>query len=271
MITKSSRIKKLIFNEKYHDNCHDYLKPANLELYAIPKYKKLLYQIKEKIPKINICADTADNLYADIIVCDQHAAIISHSNDIFYVLATYALNACVAVVMYNSKYKIGCMTHFDGLPAYLAQSARAEGLDIDFDPVTENVKILLDKIYCLAESIGRTDSRIDSIIDIDYYLIGGIFGMSEVMINDIISCIKKMDKTKFKFVFKGRNILGPENQSRNICLNTKTGAITYFDYGANSEFYRDFRNSTGQAMNVLKAPNISDKYLDITYEPTMSV
>ena len=260
--TKKNRVKKLIYNEKYHDNCHDYLKQIYLDKYAIPKYKDLLYQIKEKIPKVNICTETDNHLYADIIVCDQHAVVFGHHLDIYYAVATYALNACVALVLYLSDYKIGCMTHFDGLAAYSKQSAIDDGLPINFNPIEENMKIILKKLRNLAQTNAK--------INIDYYLIGGIFDMSEVMINDIIECINNINnKNQYVFAFKGRNILGPENQSRNICLDTRTGKITYFDYIANSEFYRKKRNQQGLPINIIKAPRKSEAFLDITYEPVM--
>ena len=251
-------MKKLIYNEKYHDNCHDYLKAFYLERYAIPKYKNLLYQIKDKIPKINICNETEKNLYADIIVCDQHAVIFGKNNDIFPILSTYALNACIGLVLYIPANKIGCLAHIDGLPGYSKQSAIDDGLNINFDPIEENMKIILKKLRNLAQT--------NAVINIDYYLIGGIFDMSEIMVNDIINCINGIDN-KYNFTFKGRNIMGPENQSRNICLNTKNGMITYFDYIANSEFYANNRNANGLAMNIIKAPRKSEAMLDITYEP----
>ncbi|XWV26961.1 chemotaxis protein [Tupanvirus soda lake] len=256
MLKSSKKIKKLIFNEKYHDNCHDYLKPIYLEKYAVPKYKPLLYDIREKIPKINICEDTPYELYGEVIVCDQHAVIFSHHKDIYPIVATYALNACVALVMYSEKYKIAALAHIDGLPGYSKQSAILDGLNIEFDPVYENIKIILKNI--------RSFCGTNDVIDIDYYLIGGIFDLSEVMVHDIIECLDKFMKN-YKFKFKGRNILGPENQSRNICLNTKTGKITYFDYTVNSEYYANHRDKQGLPINIIKAPRKSEAFLDITY------
>src|SRR5690606_16057176 len=129
--------------------------------------------------------------------------------------------------------------HIDGLPGYSEISANEDGLKIDFDPVYENMKIMLKYVRKLCNT--------DELLDIDYYLIGGIFDLSEVMIHDIINCLNNPNnKYKFefeyKFFFKGRNILGPENQSRNICINTKNGSITYFDYMINSEYYGKNRN-----------------------------
>lgn len=57
-MSKLYKARKLIYHEKYHNNCHDYLKTFYLEKYAVPKYKKFLYEIKNKIPKINICQES---------------------------------------------------------------------------------------------------------------------------------------------------------------------------------------------------------------------
>ena len=43
--------------------------------------------------------------------------------------------------------------------------------------------------------------------------------------------------------------------------------ITYFDYVTNSEFYAKHTNSSGLAMNIIKAPRVSEAFLDITYLP----
>ena len=254
---KSHKIKKLIYNEKYHDNCHDYLKTTYLEKYAVAKYKPLLYDIQKKIPKLNICEDTAYDTYGEIIVCDQHAVVFTHHLDIYPVLATYALNACIGLVLYSKEYRVAAMAHIDGLPGYSKQSAIDDGLKINFDPVYENIKTIL-KIF---RNLCNTNKN----INIDYYLVGGIFDLSEVMIHDIIYCLHMFNNNKNNFTFTGRNILGPENQSRNICIDTKTGNITYFDYVVNSEYYANHRNKDGLPINIIKAPRTSEAYLDITY------
>jgi hypothetical protein len=254
---KSHKIKKLIFNEKYHDNCHDYLKTIYVEKYAVTKYKPLLYDIRKKIPKLNICTDTPYEMYGEVIVCDQHAVIFSYYLDIYPMLATYALNACVALVMYSKEYKVAALAHIDGLPGYSKQSAINDGLNINFDPVYENIKTILKYFRYLCNT--------NTNISIEYYLVGGIFDLSEVMIHDIINCINMFNSKKYNFVFKGRNILGPENQSRNICIDTDTGNITYFDYILNSEYHNNHRNSDGLPINIIKAPRKSEAFLDITY------
>ncbi|AKI80461.1 putative chemotaxis protein ched [Acanthamoeba polyphaga mimivirus] len=255
---KQNKLKKLIYNEKYHDNCHDYLKTTYLEKYAEPRYKKLLYKIREKIPKVDICEDTVFDDYRNVIVCDQHAVIFGHYNDVFPILATYALNACIGLVMYVPKHKIGALAHIDGLPGYSQESAKEDGLELDFSPVYENIEIM---IRYLKQLSGSNES-----LEITYYLIGGIYGLSEVMIHDILETINKIQNDKLKFNFMGRNLLGPGNQSRNICIDMETGKITYFDYTINSEYYGKNRKDN-VPMNIIRAPRKSEAYLDITYVP----
>uniref|UniRef100_A0A6G6AAP7 CheD chemotaxis protein n=1 Tax=Borely moumouvirus TaxID=2712067 RepID=A0A6G6AAP7_9VIRU len=248
-----------IYSEKYHDNCHDYLKKIYLEKYAQPKYKKFLYEVKKYIPKLNICVDTDYDQYGNVIVCDQHAVIFGHHQDIFPILATYALNACIGLIMYCPKYKVAALAHIDGLPGYSFESAIDDGVKVNFDPVYENIGIILKNI--------RNICKTREIIDIDYYLIGGIFGLSEVMIFDITQCLNKYGGGNYKFNFIGRNLLGPDNQSRNICFNTITGEITYFDFITNSEYYGSNLNKKNLPINIIKAPRKSEALLDITYLP----
>lgn len=250
---------KTFFNEKYHDNCHDYLKKFYVEKYADTRYKDMLYLIKNKIPKLDICNDTVFDDYGKTVVCDQHAVIFSKSTDKFPIVATYALNACIGLVMYCTKYKVVALAHIDGLPGYSLQSALDDGVKIHFDPVHENIKMLLTVI----RNICNTEEN----LNIDYYLVGGIFNLSEIMVHDIIECINNFEQQNrnYEFYFKGRNILGPENQSRNICFNSYNGKITYFDYVLNSEYYSNNRLSNGLSVNILKAPRQSEAVLDITY------
>jgi len=249
-------LRKLIYHEKYHDNCHDYLKPYFLNTYAVAKYRALLYDISKTIPKIDICQDTPDDLYAEVIVADQHGVIFSHAHDIYPVLATYALNACVGLIMYVPTHHVASLAHIDGLPGYSKKSAIEDGVKIDFDPVQENITTMLKYIRTLCSTSEK--------LYIDYYLIGGIFDLSEVMIHDIIECLNEYPNKKYQFTFKGRNILGPENQSRNICFNTKNGKITHFDYKTNYAFYSDYLEN-GLPINIIKAPRKSEALLDITY------
>ena len=260
---------KLRYNEKYHDNCHDYLGTFYLEKYALVTYKPLLVKIMEKIPKINICNEMSEHLYHKIIVCDQHAVVFGYDSDVFPILATYALNACIGLVMYAPLYKISALAHIDGLPGYSLKSAKLENVDVDFCPVTANINIMLDRIRLLAKTTDKEK------IDIKYYLIGGIFDMSEIMINDIIECINNIanmnnkNNKQYKFIFAGRNLLGPENQSRNICINSANGKITYFNYITNSEIYHMNRSKDGLPINIIKAPRKSEAMLDITYCPLL--
>lgn len=256
----SKKIKNLIYNERYHDNCHDYLKPMYIEKYAAVKYKQLLYEIRQSIPKISICNDTKIENYADIIVCDQHAVVFGHHRDIYPILATYALNACIGLVFYLPKYGVGSIAHIDGLPGYSMQSAIDDGVTINFDPISQNIGFILRTLRNLC----KTNDK----INVDYYLIGGIFELSEVMINDILNCINQINGEKYVFTLRGRNILGPENQSRNICLDTRNGEITYFDYVLNAEFYGSLVDNKGVPKNIIRAPRISEALLDVTYVPS---
>lgn len=247
------------YSEQYHDNCHDYLKTLYLEKYAVSKYKKILYQIKNIVPKIDICQDTVCDDYGNIIVCDQHAVVFGHHNDIYPILATYALNACIGLVMHIPKYKVAALAHIDGLPGYSLESAINDGINIKYDPVYENINIIL--------KILRNICNTTEVIEINYYLIGGIYGLSEVMVNDVTKCLDKYGGKNYIFNFIGRNILGPDNQSRNICINTITGKITYFDYTMNREYYANNINDNGLPINIIKAPRKSEAFLDITYLP----
>jgi hypothetical protein len=251
---------RLIFNEKYHDNCHDYLKRIYIDKYAPSIYRPLLYEIRDNIPKIDICHDTRQDNYGRIIVCDQHGMIFGHHLDDYPILATYALNACVGLIFHLPKYMVAALAHIDGLPGYSQQSAINDGVDIDFNPVNENLRIMMRILK------GLSGDYHSNAIYVDYYLIGGIFDLSEIMIHDIIESINNMKNTQYKFTFRGRNILGPENQSRNICIDTRTGKITYFDYVLNSEF-ETRRNNNGLPLNIIKAPRQSEALLDITYIP----
>ncbi|BCS82915.1 putative chemotaxis protein ched [Cotonvirus japonicus] len=255
-----AHVKNLTYSEKYHDNCHDYLKSTYLEKYADPKYKSLLYDIKNKIPKINICEDTAIDEYSNIITCDQHAVIFGDKNDIFPILATYSLNACIGLVMYIPSHGIGSIAHIDGLPGYSKKSAKNDGFNINFSPISENINNILNYL--------RNLSGTNEILEINYYLFGGIYGLSEVMIHDIIESINEIESKSliYKFNFAGRNLLGPDNQSRNICIDMRSGIISYFDYIMNDEYYHNVRNDNGLAMNIIKAPRKSEALLDVTYD-----
>lgn len=253
------------FHEEYHPNCHDYLKNHYIEMYAQPKYKNLIERIKQNIPVVPICNETNSNMYADTIVCDQHGLIFGCHSDVNPVLATYALNACICLLLYVPKYKVGSLAHIDGLPGYSKESSIEDGIKIDFSPIELNLRLMIAALNKIIEE-GNPDS--DIILDIDFYLIGGIYELSEVMIHDILQCISQInDSGKINFNFKGRNLLGPINQTRNICLDTRTGKITYFDYISNLEFYKDHLNEKGIPMNILKAPRKSEAILDITYFP----
>lgn len=255
-------LKKLIYNEKYHDNCFDYLKEYYLQKYLLQQYLYFFRSVRDKIPLLNICNFTTEDIYKDIIVCDQHAVIFTHHEDKYPVLATYALNACVGLLLYEPNLKIGSLAHIDGLPGYSKQSAIDDGLNIHFNPVQLNISIILRKLMCMKYAPSY---------HFDYYLVGGIFDMSEIMVYDIVEELIRIhnEKPSLNFNFKGRNLLGPENQSRNICFDTRSGEIAYFDFIANATFYSD--NYVDELPgNILKAPRKNEALLDITYEPIIN-
>lgn len=256
-----------MFNFNFN-NCVDYLREIYIDIYTDKKYRRKLKKIIYSIPIIEICAATDIDVYSKIIVCDQHAVIFSHYLDLMPVMATYALNACIGVILYLPQFKVGCIAHMDGLPGYSKRSAMLDGVDIAMDPVTENLRMIFDKLH---DIIGVDKIRTSDVIIIDLYLVGGVYTLSEVMIIDILETIDIFCKInpKFKFVFRGRNLLGPGNQSRNICFDTATGVISKFDYIINSTFYRNHVRDN-LPMNIIRAPRISEALLDITYEPVIA-
>lgn len=249
--------KHKLFHEEYHSNCHDYLKKYYLDLYAAPVYKQMLLNIKKKIPIVNICAIIQKN-YEKVIVCDQHAFIVTHYNDKYPIIATYALNACVGLLMYVKDYGVCSLAHIDGLPGYSIKSATNDNIKIDYDPVRKNILNILKKMRQMCQT--------NNIIKVEYYLVGGIFGLSEIMVHDIIECINDInERNNYIITFVGRNIMGPENQSRNVCIDSRTGEISYFDFILNTENYNTRRNDRGLPINIIKAPYKSKGLLDLTY------
>jgi len=272
-----SSLKTLIYHESYHDNCHDYLKTTFIKKYAVEEYQELILNIKKYIPIVHICNPTPLDFYPETIVCDQHAVIFTHYQDIKPVLATYALNACVGLVIYEPKIKIGSIAHIDGLPGYSKKSAIRDNNSVNLDPIKTNMEIILSN---LTEMVTRSD--LSNKLNLHFYLIGGIFDLSEIMIHDILERILSYKGSNYNFIFKGRNLLGPENQSRNICLDTRTGNITYFDYLDNVDAYenkldivdlstitldkKDSGKNVKIPQNIIKAPRRSEALLDVTYQ-----
>lgn len=249
----------MVYKESYHDNCKDYLKKSYIEKFSPKKYKQTLFNISKIIPIIDICTDISPNSYEKTIVCDQHAVIFTDNKDKYTILATYALNACVGLIMYVKEEKIGSIAHMDGLPAYSKLDALDDGIDIDYDPVDYNILFMLNKIAILSKN--------KSVLNIDFYLIGGVFELSEIMIYSILCSIGKfnhkiIDNVLYNFNFVGRNLLGPINQSRNICLDISNGKIFHFDFMDNSEYY-------GQKIpsNIIRGEKINSGKLDMTYFP----
>jgi hypothetical protein len=258
----NGKISSKLFHEIYHDNCHDYLKKVFVDKYSSRRYQNLIEGIRDKIPLIEICALTPKDVYVDTVVCDQHAVIFSHHLDAYPVLATYALNACVGLIIYEPRFNIGSLAHIDGLPGYSIYSAMIDGLDIKFDPIKENVLTILHHL--------RRMKPLETTFEFDFYLVGGIFDLSEIMINDIIACLLSLNEPNHSFTFKGRNLLGPENQSRNICFDTRSGEFSYFDFMDNVEVYKNHLRDY-LPMNIIKAPRKSEALLDVTYVPKLSV
>ena len=252
---------KLIYNEKYHDNCHDYLKEFYLQRYLVKKYLTLFREIRNTVPLLQICERSNDDIYKETIVCDQHAVVFTHHQDKYPVLATYALNACVSLIMYDKDTHVACLSHMDGLPGYSRLSAKEDGMNINFSPVEFNIDIILSKMANLMPPQKEQ-------FEFDCYLVGGIFDLSEVMVNDVIEYLGQLSlaKPNFKFILRGRNLLGPENQARNICFDTRTGKITYFDFIDNALTFREERIN-GLPPNIIKAPRKNEALLDITYIP----
>lgn len=249
--------RKLIYNEKYHDNCFDYLKEYYLQRYLLKEYLNFFRDIRENITLLDICDIAPMNIYGDAVVCDQHAVIFTHHKDRYPVLATYALNACIGLLIYEPNLKIGSLAHIDGLPGYSQQSAVRDGIEIFYSPVEYNINTIIKHLIKMCPR----DSY-----EFDYYLVGGIFDMSEIMVYDIVQAIDIIQKQRshIKFHLKGRNLLGPENQSRNICFDTRTGNLLHFDFIENATYHAN-NYVDGLPYNIIKAPNKNQALLDITY------
>ena len=220
------------YQEEYHDNCHDYLKSTYIIKHADPRYIEFLNVIKNNIKRINICGDTPVENYGSTLVCDQRCVIISNAYDKYPIIATYALNACVCLILYDRKNKIGAVAHIDGLVGYSNKTANKDGYHIKYSPIARNVEYILEAMRKISGSKKK--------LKIEYYVIGGIFGLSEILVYDIVFCFRSLDNDRYIFSFKGRNILGPANQTRNICFDTRTGNITYFSYLENYDFHSNY-------------------------------
>lgn len=232
------------FVKEIQDNCHDYLKPMYIESWAPKEYKDLFYTIANYIPKLNICTEMTFPDYGLAVICDQHAMIFGQASGTKPILATCALNACVSLIIYCPTKKVGVVSHFDGLPGYHQNSAKFAGLDPGFDPVKLNVSMMLRKI----NSHGL----------LDIYLVGGVYGLSETMVQDILAFILTLPNIQLK----GRNLMGPVNQSRNVALDTRDGTIKYFDIIENSTWQHQNQASDNRPKALNKHPAL----LDITWD-----
>jgi hypothetical protein len=245
------------YHVEFHDNCLDYLAPYYIKQYSEERYQQFLLDLALRVPIINFCQQMIQSDYLRTIVCDQHAIIISHNEDPFPIMSTYALNACIGLILYEPKYHIGVIGHFDGLPGFSQESSIEDGIVIDYDPFASNMGAIMNRVNLM------TNSSIPY-YNFDCYLIGGVYGLSETMIHDMFTYLdNKFRDAKFNFV--GRNLLGPDNESRNIALSTFDGKLYYFDYIEN---YVEHGNS---AKNIISAPHlrtpVDEKYtmMDLTY------
>jgi len=252
-------MRKLRYHVEFHDNCLDYLAPYYIKQYGEERYQNFLLQLAQDVPIINFCQQMDQADYLRTIVCDQHATIISHYKDPYPFISTYALNACIGLILYEPTYHIGIVCHFDGLPGFSQRSANEDGIIIDYDPFITNMKNIMDQLNYV------TDGKI-KYLNFNTHLIGGVYGLSETMIHDIYNYLNnKFSNARFNFV--GRNLLGPENESRNIALSTIDGKLYYFDYVEN------YMAHGGHAKNIIASPHLKDpvneKYtmMDITYIP----
>lgn len=216
------------FIEDFHDNCWDYLYPLYISRYCDESYVELINFVRKNVPKISLGIDTPVEQYRDIIVCDQHSVIITCSRDTNPIMATYALNACVSLVLYDRKNKYGSLSHFDGMVGYRVKITK--------DKYTYKHSPMYKEI-CRTLSIIRKLSGQEGTLDIEYYVIGGTFGLSELLIHDLIYCMTELDKNLYNASFSGRNILGPKNQVRNFCFDTRLGTFSHFDYIYNYDQY----------------------------------
>jgi hypothetical protein len=254
--------KKLRYHVEFHDNCLDYLAPHYIKQYSEERYQKFLIELSEKIPIINFCQQMDKINYNKTIVCDQHAIIMTHDKDPYPYISTYALNACIGLILYEPQYHLGVICHFDGLPGFSQRSANEDGIIIDYDPFASNMKNVIDNLnYVTLNTIKH--------YNFDSYLIGGVYGLSETMIHDMYQYLNN-NFSDATFNFVGRNLLGPDNESRNIALSTLDGKLYYFDYVEN------YIANNGNG-NIITAPHLKNPVdknytiMDITYLPVKRI
>lgn len=220
--------------EKYHKNCFDYLTPKYINRYVFYRYKDTIDYIAATVPKLDICQDLPIDDYSKIITCDQHASVFTHTNDPLPIMATRSLNTCICLIMHSPTHNVASMSHIDGLPGFSRRAANDDGMAIDYSPVQRTVAVIVNQLELIR------NCKID---DLDYYMIGGVFGLSEIMVHDILQELIRVElESKTKLVFRGRNLLGPINQSRNICFDARAGVtnrFSYYDYFDNFELVRD--------------------------------
>lgn len=241
-------LKTGLFTEAIHDNCHDYLKPFYIEIYSDKRFKVLLYEIASRVDTLNICTELSRYDYEKVVLCDQHAFVTGRGDSNKPLLATYGINVCMSLILYAPGFNVGCVSHFDGLPGYSKESATKHDYKLSFSPVKRNIDAMLSSVRKCCNAKGK--------ILVDFYLVGGIFNMSEVMLHDILEYLASIQGKEYQLVFKGRNIMGPENQARNVCLDTRCGSIRHYDIIISGEY---------NVSPMIEASNNSEALLDATW------
>jgi chemotaxis receptor (MCP) glutamine deamidase CheD len=228
----------------YPLNCTDFLDDGFIED-ALDEYRLKLELIKRNVKPFDYCQPMEEDMYDKLIIGWQHTIVISHALDKYPIVGTYGLNSCVSLILYEPNYKIGVVTHFDGLPGWSQATHQRRGYKLEFDPLKYNIGNALAHVYKI---IG--DNTYSSKLEFDVYIVGGIYRMSEVTIVDIYELItKKFENVVFNI--KGRNLLGHDNQKRNVAIDTRTGELYRF-------INRIIKKKTG------KNPNMQE--LDLTKE-----
>ena len=202
------------------DNCIDYANQYNMDKIE-EKYQARIKDIIDKVPVINFCNHfDHKSLYPKTLEVDQHAYIITHAQDRFPIIATNSLCPCVSFIAYEPALRVGCLTHIDGLPAYSKESLIDDEIELDYIPLEYNMKAIIDGMKIDANS---------ETLNLDIYLIGGTSTLSPSVVIDIYDYINSYKNDKIILNLKGRNILGPDNQSRSVALDTRDGKLYYFD------------------------------------------
>jgi chemotaxis receptor (MCP) glutamine deamidase CheD len=225
-----------------------------LETYS-KKYHTKLLEIRSKLKKISFCEILPnDSLYKKCVVIDQHCLGVTSALDDYPIITTYALNTCVALILYEPNLKLGALSHIDGLPGYSRNSV-IEDIKVDpgFDPASVNIERIIKELIALRPN--------ETQFSFTTCLIGGAFGLSETMICDLYDAVNNFNKkeaTDCKINLIGRNLLGGINECRNIALDTRNGEIYHFNY---------IENSIQHNYNPQNIPKPIEEDLKHPYEP----